>query len=211
MKLLLLSDTHGQNNLLEDLPEADVAIHCGDVTRYGSRDDLKEFASYFGEVKSTYKIIIAGNHDACLAKHRAYCEGILNLHHIAYLEDSSITIGGIKFWGMPWTPWFGTWHFMADNHVLVNKWSNIPNNVDVVISHGPPHRILDETAKGEHAGSPTQRGNVMHRIKPALNVFGHIHEAHGQTKKLFTDFINCSLLNERYEPTFQPVLYEIGE
>ena len=68
-KLVMISDTHGQNDLLRGIPDGDVLIHCGDSTRYGSRKGLQEFVQIYGELPHENKILIAGNHDACFERH----------------------------------------------------------------------------------------------------------------------------------------------
>jgi len=208
MKMVLVSDTHGQNNLLENLPMADVLIHCGDVTRYGSRDNLHEFAEAFSKCDAHYKIAIAGNHDTCFERRFIESNAIMAEQNIIYLHDDGITLDGVKFWGIPWVPTFGVWSFMADEDILAEKWARVPMGVDVIISHGPPHNILDEDAHGKHVGS-FEHSFAVSKLRPKLNVFGHIHEAYGVEHLNGTDYINCSLLNERYIPINKPIVYEL--
>jgi len=209
MKLLLLSDTHGQNDILKNLPATDVLIHCGDSTRYGSMDNLREFAEAFGKCDASLKLLIAGNHDRCFQVHWAESERICSKNGIFYLQDSAVVWKGIKFWGIPWTPPFLNWYFMANEEKLIEKWEQVSDDVDVLISHGPPYTILDRLTKGgEHVGSIEQFDRVL-LIGPTLNVFGHIHEAYGQEQYAGIDFINCSLLNFGYEMVNTPVIYEM--
>ena len=212
MKLLLLSDTHGQNDVLKTLPATDVLIHCGDSTRYGSRDNLREFAEIFGDCDAPVKILIAGNHDACFAKHPIEARQIVAERGITYLQDDWVAIEGIKFWGIPWTPIFLDWYFMANEEKRIEKWGLIPDDVDVIISHGPPYGVLDQLLRGggKRVGSVEHRNRVF-SIQPTLNVFGHIHETYGQTHYGEMDFINCSLLNFYYEMVNQPMVYELKE
>ncbi|KAG8932958.1 hypothetical protein FRC02_000309 [Tulasnella sp. 418] len=105
-----------------------------------------------------------------------------NLH---YLEYDSITIqpkeGGRvwKIYGSPGTPWFGGWAFNygrggEDAEVL----SGMPDDCDIVVTHGPPCGILDLTISGVLAGCQVLRDRLS-QIRPALSVFGHIHESRG--------------------------------
>tara|TARA_Y100000296_G_C5174834_1_gene259491 strand:- start:2061 stop:2591 length:531 start_codon:yes stop_codon:yes gene_type:complete len=58
---------------------------------------------------------------------------------IKYLNDSSITIDGIKFWGSPIQPWFHDWAFNRKRGNEIRKhWELIPTNTDVLLTHGPP-------------------------------------------------------------------------
>ena len=207
-KHVLFSDTHGDYTLLADLPPADVLIHCGDATRYGSRDELREFARAFGKCVAPLKILIAGNHDACFEKHWKEAVGICALQGIFYLQDAAIVHKGIKYYGMPWTLEFYDWSFMTDEAGMLDKLYKVPVDTDVLITHGPPKHILD-LAVGEHAGSNALRTEVQWRIKPKLHVFGHIHEGYGTQQFGETMYVNCSLLDGYYQPVNLPIIYEL--
>jgi Icc-related predicted phosphoesterase len=70
-------------------------------------------------------------------------------------------------------------------------WAKVPDRVDVLLTHGPPHGILDATNRGEDAGCRDLFDRVL-VVKPRLHVFGHIHEAAGQTEIDGTVFVNAS-------------------
>lgn len=53
----------------------------------------------------------------------------------------------------------------------------IPEDVDIVMTHGPPRGVLDECAGG-NVGCPNLL-RAMERVRPMLHCFGHIHEGHG--------------------------------
>ncbi len=50
--------------------------------------------------------------------------------------------------------------------------------VDVLVSHHPPHGVLDTPINGVHAGLFEIR-SVLERFRPKMHLFGHIHEARG--------------------------------
>ena len=206
-KLCLISDTHGQNELLENLPEADILIHCGDITKYGSRKGLTEAVEILGRQSAGYKILVAGNHDRCFEKHPEECDDIINEAGLIYLEDSWAILGHYKFYGMPWVPVFGEWAFMGSFIELYEKWNKVPRDVDVLITHGPPKYILD-LSDGDHAGCAAHSA-YMGLINPRLNVFGHIHEGYGRLYFGETMHINCSLINREYKAVNEPVVYEL--
>ncbi len=59
-------------------------------------------------------------------------------------------IEGLKFYGSPWQPTFHNWAFNLDRGEEIKKvWDKIPNDTDVLITHGPPFGILDKTVEGE--------------------------------------------------------------
>ena len=128
--------------------------------------------------------------------------------NITYLEDSSVKIGGITFYGSPWTPTFINWYFMAARgSVIREKWAAIPENTDVLVTHGPPATILDNVR-----GIPRGCVDLLESIKqinPQYNVFGHIHEGYGSTRKNNTVFINACVCDGRYRPVNRPVVFEL--
>ena len=54
------------------------------------------------------------------------------------------------------------------------------------MTHGPPHRILDRTNRGVFAGCEALAPK-LEQLRPALCVFGHIHEARGAVIKEWED------------------------
>mgnify|MGYP006293485631 FL=1 len=206
MKLIVISDTHGQHRSLE-IPDGDVLIHAGDLTRHGTLGDVRDFNNFLGTLPHPHKIVIAGNHDFCFEKDRKACEEILT--NCIYLQDQEVVIDGVKFYGSPWQPWFYDWAFNLQRGPEIRaKWELIPEDTDVLITHGPPHGIGDLTAQGDHAGCQDLL-EVIEEIKPKLHIFGHIHEGYGITSSGNTTFINASSLNHQYQSTQQPVVYEL--
>ena len=60
--------------------------------------------------------------------------------HCTYLEDCSVTVMGYKIFGSPWTPKFFNWGFNLDRgKPLLDIWTQIPDETDIVITHGPPY------------------------------------------------------------------------
>ena len=88
---------------------------------------------------------------------------------------------GLKIFGSPHTPQFGQWAFMKARHKLDRVWSMaIDDDVDIIITHGPPKGILDlsEDRNGclEYCGDKSLL-NRVEEVKPKLVLFGHIHNA----------------------------------
>lgn len=74
---------------------------------------------------------------------------------------------------------------------MASKWALIPSDVDVLITHGPPDGILDRNRTGSCCGCRELLYRVL-EVKPRLHVFGHIHEAAGQTEIDGTRFVNAA-------------------
>ena len=198
MKIIAISDTHGLHSQLK-LPPGDTLIHAGDISMKGTERETVGFMNWFSQQDFKYKILIAGNHDFYFE--RMPFEEINKMipAGIIYLNDSGIEIDGITFWGSPITPWFFNWAFNRHRGEAIKKhWDLIPHNIDVLITHGPAHTILDKTTKGACAGCEDLLQKVQ-EIKPKVYICGHIHEAYGKTEKYGTVFINASILNEKYE------------
>ncbi|RMD41270.1 hypothetical protein DV735_g3873, partial [Chaetothyriales sp. CBS 134920] len=58
-----------------------------------------------------------------------------------------------------------------------------PGGVDIMLTHGPPHAILDRTFRDEDAGC-THLRRAVEWAKPRLHCFGHIHEAWGSVSRV---------------------------
>lgn len=188
MRIVLVSDTHGYHSLTT-VPDGDVLVHAGDVCRHGGLEDVDDFNRWLGTLPHPHKVVICGNHDWCFEEKPD--EARRRLTNAIYLQDSGCEIGGLTFYGSPWTPVFFDWSFMLPETELATKWAAIPDRVDVLITHGPPHGVLDFTNREEHAGSAALFDRVL-RVRPRLHVFGHIHEAAGRFEHNGTTFVNAS-------------------
>jgi len=208
MKIICISDTHGQHHDLK-LPHGDILLHAGDISMRGRIHEVTDFLQWFSQQPHPNKIFIAGNHDFLFEKETK--ENIDNLipKNIIYLNDSGTTINGINIWGSPITPWFYDWAFNRERGDDIRKhWEKIPLNTDILITHGPPFGILDKTKRGELVGCKDILPFIG-KIKPRLHVFGHIHEEYGMRKIDGTVFVNASVLDERYGMVNRAVEVEI--
>lgn len=218
MKITFISDTHGKHLELNEAlqPGGDVLVHCGDISNVGRLGEVENFLKWFERLDQfDHKIFIAGNHDFAFqnpspAMHTAisdlldwYGEGV------TYLQDSSITINEVKFYGSPWTPEFNNWAFNATPEKLEMMWSKIPVDTDVLITHGPPKGILDLTREGLSVGDP-ELTQALIRVRPTVHAFGHIHEAYGTyINGNDITLINASSVNRNYVITNAPIIIHL--
>jgi Icc-related predicted phosphoesterase len=85
----------------------------------------------------------------------------------------------------------------------------IPDNTDVLITHGPPFGILDKVIRGyENVGCKILSTEIA-RVKPKVHAFGHIHEEFGTLTVEDTLYINASMLDIRYEYTNKPTVINL--
>jgi Icc-related predicted phosphoesterase len=213
MRITFISDTHGKHRELDgQLPGGDVLVHCGDISNVGRLSEIENFLRWFEAQDYEHTIFIAGNHDFGFENtkpeiHKSITD-LLNSYVVTYLQDSSITINGIKFYGSPWTPAFNNWAFNMDNAALENKWLSIPDDTDVLITHGPPKGILDVTREGLSVGDPALL-QALSRVKPMIHAFGHIHEAAGVEFEDDIKLVNASSVNRDYQIVNSPIIINI--
>jgi Icc-related predicted phosphoesterase len=200
-----ISDLHGEYPELEG---GDLLIVAGDLTASDTQSQHKEFFEWLDSQEYDAKVYIAGNHDNYYQKNEAkkqvYPSGIV------YLEDQRAEFEGLKIWGSPWTHSFPGMnpHCMAFTKPpgqLKDYWDLIPDNIDILITHGPPYRILDQNKYGQLCGCQDLRNKVLGLQRLKLHVFGHIHEGHGRTFTVHSSFVNASLMNGDYEFVNKPI------
>lgn len=224
-RLVILSDTHGvkpgprtnQNPDSEDtefsqlrlptgfqhpLPQADVLIHCGDLTKRSHVEEFEATFSMLREAPAKIKLVIAGNHDRALdAKFwdrytdeesggrgdKAAPQSIWKIikeaeqDNVRYLDEGTYNFALdngalIRVYASPWTPKYGFWGFQYDGEK--GHSFDIPEGIDVAMTHGPAKGILDLTRTPDHAGCPFLF-RALEKAKPRIHCFGHIHEAWG--------------------------------
>ncbi len=218
MKIDCIGCLHGHYPKLDG---GDLLIVTGDLT---ARDEVNQFKLFFDWLigqKYKKKIYIGGNHENLLKDsmprihYRLYSDQYPENELFEYLCDSGTEFEGLKIWGTPWTKKFKGQnpHAMAfcldTDEEMKEKWDLLPDDIDILITHGPPYGILDKTIRNEHVGCKYLR-QVLDRVKPKLWVFSHIHECGGKMIDLvMTKMVNCSHVNEYYEPVNAPVRIEI--
>ncbi len=208
MRIVAISDTHGLHNQL-NLPKGDMLLHSGDVSKRGSEQEIIAFLNWFSQQDFAYKIFIAGNHDFYFEETPAAGIAALIPENVIYLNDSGVTVEGIYIWGSPVQPRFFDWAFNRDRGADIDRhWQLIPENTDILLTHGPPKGILDKTFQGLDVGCEMLLQRI-NQIQPKYSIFGHIHEAHGQVTKNNIHFINASVVNLRYMVVNPPVEFEI--
>jgi Icc-related predicted phosphoesterase len=211
VKLVIVSDTHGRHRNLT-LPQGDILIHCGDFLGGPLREqgiELLDFDTWIGDQRFKHKIVIAGNHDKVLGLSDHASTWRPKLTNCIYLQDESVKIGGMNFYGSPWTPDFFPDHWVFNQtrgtKQTRERWAQIPDNTDVLITHGPPAGILDTCPnifaphEPVHVGCEDLRTRISQLKNLRLHVFGHIHEAVGTHYENDVHSINAASLDGRYE------------
>ncbi len=230
MRVCCISDTHGKIIPDEQMPDASVLIHAGDITNNGKIYWLQMMAEWFRHLVDTkyeHIVVVGGNHDFILDAFRKEdsewaIPGIFGNNRIHYLRDSGVTLnfmGGtvgrsLHFYGTPWVN-CGDWAFSETDRLKRRDYFNrIPLHTNVLVTHGPPYSILDRCDNGSHGfGSvgDLELLGATERVRPSLHVFGHIHESYGVTKIGQTTFVNAAStrIKSDYELGNEPIVIDI--
>ncbi|RVE58114.1 hypothetical protein OJAV_G00205960 [Oryzias javanicus] len=230
-RFVCVSDTHSRTDAIQ-MPYGDVFIHAGDFTELGLPSEVKKFNDWLGTLPYDIKIVIAGNHEltfdqefmADLIKQDFYYfpsasklkpENYENVQSLLtnciYLQDSEVTVRGFRIYGSPWQPWYYGWGFnLPRGQALLDKWNQIPDNTDILVTHCPPLGFLDWVPKKmQRVGCMELLNTVQRRVQPKLHVFGHIHEGYGMMSDGTTTFVNASTCTVNFLPMNPPIVFDL--
>jgi len=184
-------------------------------------------------------VVIAGNHDVTMEtayytqvgaerfhKHRPGgsfdCDATRAIltdefsDEITYLEDELVVIPngtpeGCRVWGSPWQPEFNDWAYGLPRGPPMREVCNrIPDDIDVLLTHGPPLGRGDKCKGGGHrAGCVDLLRTIQKRVKPRAHVFGHVHEGAGVTHDGTTAYINASTMTFQYRATNSSITFDL--
>lgn len=219
MRISIISDTHQKHNQIsKDLIGGDLILHGGDFMTSGySVTEAEQFFKWYELRGYDNCVFIAGNHDRIMQDEPEMMRGLLTGYKgIDYLEDETLEIESfegpmVKVYGSPWQPEFYNWAYNLprNGEELKSRWDAIPDDTDILITHGPAWGILDdvEGRRGQHLGCELLRERID-VIRPKIHICGHIHSGHGYHYNGHTHFFNASVLNERYTYGHLPFNFE---
>lgn len=197
LRLVLMSDTHCRE-AAHAMPPGDAILHAGDLTDTGRPKEIARVDAFFAAQPIGTRVVIAGNHDFLFEQDPAAARALMP--SVTYLEDSGATLAGLKIWGSPWQPWFYDWAFnLKPGAPLAEKWALVPDDTDILVTHGPPYGIGDRWFDGRRVGCEALRERVA-EIKPRLHVFGHIHEDRGWWRLGETLYVNAAQNYDAHPP-----------
>jgi len=175
-----ISDTWG--NFHQIVPNGDILIHTGNFTKNGQDHELEEFNLWLQKQPHSFKLVVLGTNEIKIANQIKnpieHCKKILT--NAIILSDDFITLFGLKIYGFEWSA------------TCINKLNCNNCDVDICISHKPPHKILDIFDCGSICIL-----NEIKKIQPKLHLFGNICEKYGTLKQKWennkiTKFSNAS-------------------
>jgi predicted phosphohydrolase len=209
MRIVAVADTHTFESELGRIPDGDVFVHAGDMVRAGNLDEMVVVAEWIRDLPHRHKIVVAGNHDWCFQRARDHAVALFG-DAVIYLQDSGTTIEGLRFWGSPWQPEFANWAFnLPRGPRLAERWALIPDDTDVLITHGPPEGFGDWT-RADRCGCADLL-EAVRRVGPRLHMFGHIHQDGGLWRDGGVCFCNVTTWECERRPTVLDIDPESGE
>lgn len=160
--IFAFSDTHGNHRQLQVPEDVDIVICAGDAVE----DDLRggeydDFIEWFASLPARWKIFVPGNHE--LSFELGQADEIIkrmNEKGIIVLEDAIEDCDGVVIASI------------SGNAMIADE--DIPDDIDIVVTHNPPYGILDE-----EIGSVNVLNFIL-KAKPKYHVFGHIHSTAGE-------------------------------
>ncbi len=184
MKLLIVSDLHGDEGALERVKarakDYDYVLVAGDIAR--EKNFVEELLS-----ASENMFVVPGNGDPGFFEEVA---GGRWLHGKKVEAGEGLNLVGFGY--SPPTP-FGTPGEFPEEKLY--EWmKGLPiDGKTIFVTHAPPYGIMDE-ARGEHAGSRAVL-RIMEEKGPLALVCGHIHEKEGVQKHGGTTVLKVGAAN----------------
>lgn len=228
MKILATSDLHGNLDDL-DLTGVDMVVIAGDVAPLeGLRawhiyNQVKWVNKQFYEFCSKHPnikfIITPGNHDFFLLAKEMFGNTILSENdldirfpsNVHFLVDAEIEVNGVRIYGSPWVPIIShSWAYEAEPKILEEKFSKIPDGLDILITHSPPkHQLLGVSCfygKDSDDFGSIELTQAIEKKKPKFAFCGHIHTGdHSKNRIGDTSTYNVSRLDESYDIHYKPL------
>lgn len=234
MKICSISDLHGNlvcypSDYWKDLWECEVLFICGDILPLEIQHDMpkslewltEEFKPWAESLPVEKVFFIAGNHDFWFERNNVPAHKIFpQSQKVTYLKNelveylSSQDSKTYKIFGSPYCKIFGLWAFMRSADILIKKFNEIPENVDILFTHDAPYGTSDvclegQWADGNHIGNTQLRDIILSR-QPTYHFHGHLHSSNHKEELLGeTKVFNTSILDERYLIMYDPLIMRI--
>lgn len=229
LSICAISDLHGY---LPELEPCDLVLICGDSVPLKYQSDfeltynwyIKDFRKWAEELECDKVLFIAGNHECTFPRHsEVFYEEFPEEDKITYLQDSEYIYKGNDgkdyiIYGTPWCKVFGRWAFMTSDENLEILYSDIPEDLDILMTHDQPYGYGDVLlqkdcpwANGEHIGNKPLAKIILEK-QPKYLFCAHLHSTdHSCIEISKTKRYNVSLKDERYQPVYKPLYLTIDK
>lgn len=199
MKIHCISDTHNEYDKLNTL-RCDLLLHAGDATNRGRLEEIMRFLDWYAKQDARYKVFVPGNHDWGFQHNEPLFREECEKRGIILLINQAVEIEGIKIYGAPQQPWFYDWAFNVQRGPEIKKfWDAIPDDTELLITHGPPAKILDWIPRSqERVGCEDLWNRIVELKNLKMHLFGHIHASRGTLKFMDKLFVNAATVDDRH-------------
>jgi hypothetical protein len=230
MRIIATSDTHyppgriRHDGLMRPIwewnvtiPDGDVFVHAGDMMRMGYPHEWPPLLDWLDRLPHKHKFVIPGNHDfhlqvypgPALQELRQIGVTVLGMPNNPHYYSAKLP-NGMSMLGIPFVTNLNRWAFnltkeQLDKH-MHEVWNTGPH--DVIVSHMPPHGLLDSAHSGVSTGSKIYRRFLDEKM-PKVWVCGHIHEAYGLLVHNQTRVYNVAMCNRDYDHVNVPAIIDV--
>lgn len=221
VKVTSVADLHG---FLPDYSkyQCDIFCICGDFSPLNIQQKVPQmkdwlyhkFIPWTEQLPCDKVFLIAGNHDIGFSRLVNPKEFFLGTK-IWYAEDDTYEYYDKIIYGTPWCRIFCNWAYMITDEALEKKYSDIPENIDLLLTHDVPYGcndvILQDTRwrTNDHIGNKPLLNAIIEK-KPKNLCCGHLHATSHEPSKFFSTMqYNCSVVDENYDLVYEPQTFEI--
>ena len=236
MTISCISDLHGYlppypNEWWGDLQSCEILCICGDIFPLYIQTNMAEskkwllekFKPWAADLPVEKILFIGGNHDFFCERLKKDMFHWFSKHDkVTYLHNTGIDYISTQdtkvysIFGSPYCHQFGSWAFMRDEETLVKKFNEIPESLDILITHDAPKlgtigTILQPNKfnTGIDAGGEELAEAILKK-KPRYVFSGHIHSGNHNLETIEgIKLANCSILNENYQLYYNPLIIKI--
>ena len=206
LTICCISDTHELHAEL-DIPDADIFIHAGDYTMFSRRAAaILDFNEWLGELPHRHRLVVPGNHEFYLEADPLR-RGLIT--YAITLVNETVEVMGLKIWGSPVTPLANTAFGLPSPRDRARLYATIPEDVDIIISHGPAYGILDSPPGSSYHNGCPELLKAVTRLKPKAVICGHVHGAQGVVEKDGTLYVNAAMLGQDGDLTGSPIVLRL--
>lgn len=199
-----------------NVPNGDLLLHAGDLTFRGDISEISQELKELGRISKGFKygcVLVPGNHDFLAERDPSLMKQMCIDNGITYLQHERTEINGLKIFGSGYTPFFHNWALNVERGPkLAALWGQIPDDTEILITHGPAMGCLDwvVTPNGYESVGCQDLANRLPELKSLkLHVFGHLHLSRGTYKNKPYTSINASICKEDYSPTNLPIIFAL--
>lgn len=231
MKCICLSDLHGTLLPVEDYFEpCELVCICGDIVPLNIQANSRKtrqwlvnsFKPWCESLPCNKVIFIAGNHDFGFSN--------LDFMYTQFPKDKKVTYlfhenyvytskSGKEYtiFGTPYCKLFGNWAYMEMDDVLDRLYQDIPENLDILLTHDAPFGVSDIILQEDcpwydgktHIGNKPLSIAIL-RKSPKIVLHGHLHSTSREFEEWgYSKVVNCSIKDEHYNPVYDPIVFEI--